>query len=78
MNVPLEDFATTDKRIPMRDLIAGLQETLHRNHQKILVAARLEWERSYGGCDPTNGCVSIRITPARNKRRARRVVSGLN
>jgi hypothetical protein len=78
MNVPLEEFATADKRIPMRDLIAGLQQTLQRNHLKILEAARKDWERTYGSCDPTNGCATVRITPGRKRKRPRAVVTGLN
>jgi hypothetical protein len=78
MSVPLEEFAATDKRIPMRELIAGLQQTLHRNHQKILEAARNDWERTYGACDPTDSCASIRITGGAKRKRQRAVISGLN
>ena len=77
MNALLEDFATVDKRIPMRDLIAGLQQTLQRNHKKILEAARQDWNQTYGAVDPANGCVSIQITPAKKTARRPRI-SGLN
>lgn len=78
MVVALEDYKTGDKRMPMKELIAGLQETLRRNHEKILEAARHDWQRTYGSCDPADACASIRITAAPKRKRRARVVSGLN
>lgn len=78
MSVALEEFAAADKQIPMRELIAGLQQTLQRNHQKILEAARRDWERIHGDSDPTASCATVRITRAAKRKRQRPVVSGLN
>jgi hypothetical protein len=64
MTAAIEDFSATDKRIPMRDLVAALQETLRRNHQNILEAARSDWESSYGACDASDSCVTIRVATA--------------
>lgn len=64
MNVALEDCVVARKDVPMRELIAHLQQTLARNHQKILDAARSDWERrSSIGQDPSDACVSLRIGP---------------
>lgn len=77
MNVPLEAVASVDKSVPMREVIANLQQTLQRNHQKILAAARHDWEQTYGRVDPTTACVSIRITTKKTRKLAPSV-SGLN
>lgn len=72
MTAAIEDyFPTTDKRIPMGVLIAGLQDTLRRNHEKILEAARSDWQNSYGACDPSDACVTIRIAAAGSQEKRR-------
>jgi hypothetical protein len=71
MSALIDEFVAADKRIPMRELIAGLQETLQRNHLKILAAARSDWERKRAGQDPSDACVTVRIAPQRKtKKRA--------
>ena len=59
----IEDCLATNKRIPMRDLVAALQETLRRNHLKILEAARSDWQSGYGASDPSDSCATVRIVP---------------
>ena len=72
MNVPLEEYAAADKNVPMRELVANLQQTLARNHQKILAAALSDWEQKYSGRDPSDACVSVRIAaPAPRTRKAK-------
>ena len=72
MNVCLEEFAAADKYVPMRDLVANLQQTLERNHQKILAAALSDWERKYAGRDPSDACASVHIAvPAKRSRKAK-------
>ncbi len=78
MNVPLEEFPPADKRIPMRELIEGLQRTLARNHEKILDAARRDWERHHSAGDPSDACASIRITSRRKAKRGAVHITGLN
>ena len=70
MSVSLENYATSDHRLPMRDVVAALQQTLQRNHLKILEAARRDWEQKHTGADASDSCVSIRIGAA--SRRARK------
>ena len=69
MNVSLEEFFAADKHVPMRDLVAGLQQTLERNHQKILAAALSDWEQKYAGRDPSDACASVHIAPTPKRTR---------
>ena len=69
MNLPLEDLTAADKHVPVRELVANLQQTLERNHQKILAAALSDWQRKYAGCDPSDACASVRIAPAKKPTR---------
>ena len=64
MNVLLEEVTAFDKHVPMRDLVARLQQTLERNHQKILAAALSDWQGRYAGKDPSDACASVHIIPA--------------
>ncbi len=76
MTVSLESCAAPDKRIPMRDIIASLQQTLHRNHLKILEAARSDWESKYGQTDASDACASIHIAaPVAGRRRRTRTAA---
>lgn len=77
MTPAIDDFVAPDKRIPMRELIAGLQETLQRNHLKILEAARSDWASKYSAGDPSDACVTIRVANRREvkKRGAKRTVA---
>lgn len=74
MSVSLEDYTTRDKGLPMRDVVAGLQQTLQRNHLKILEAARRDWEQKHMGIDPSDSCASIHIAKMtrRTKKPARK------
>ena len=71
MNVPLEEVAAFDKQVPMRELVATLQQTLERNHQKILAAALSDWERKYAGRDPSDACASGHIAAPASRGRKR-------
>ena len=69
MNLPLEEMPAADKHVPMRELVANLQQTLARNHQKILAAASSDWERKYAGRDPSDACASVHIAAAPKRAR---------
>lgn len=72
MHVPLEEYAAADKNVPMRELVANLQQTLERNHQKILAAALSDWQRKYAGRDPSDACASVHIAaPAPRTRKVK-------
>lgn len=40
----------------------GLQQTLHQKYRRILQAAGAEWERRFAGREPSDACVSVRIS----------------
>lgn len=50
------------------ELTAGLRNALEGKYGRILQAARREWERSFAGSDPSNACVSVRISGTNGRR----------
>jgi hypothetical protein len=48
--------------IDSRRLIAGLRHALDVNYARVLDAGRGQWERYFEGNDPSDACVSVRIT----------------
>jgi len=48
--------------IDSRRLIAGLKHALDLNYARVLDSARQQWERNFAGKDPSDVCVSVRIT----------------
>jgi hypothetical protein len=48
--------------IDSRRLIAGLRHALDVNYARVLDAGRSHWERYFEGNDPSDACVSVRIT----------------
>ena len=61
MNIPLTSTDVTDIRTTDRQLINGLQHTLHANYDRLLQAAKKEWESKFAGSDPSDACVTVRI-----------------
>ena len=60
MDTPLK---THDSNfIDSRRLIAGLKHALDLNYARVLDSARQQWERNFAGKDPSDACVSVRIT----------------
>ena len=51
-----------DHIIDSRRLITGLRQALDVNYARVLDAARAQWERHFEGSDPSDACVSVRIT----------------
>ena len=52
----------SDSIIDSRRLITGLRHALDVNYARVLDAARTQWERCFEGNDPSDACVSVRIT----------------
>lgn len=52
----------SDNVIDSRRLIAGLRHALDVNYVRILAGAQAKWETAYAGNDPSDACVSVRIT----------------
>ena len=54
--------AIQDNIIDNRRLITGLRNALDMNYARVLASARTQWERNFEGKDPSDACVSVRIT----------------
>ena len=52
----------SDSIIDSRRLITGLRRALDVNYARVLSTAREQWERHFEGNDPSDACVSVRIT----------------
>ena len=44
------------------DLTAPLRQALDQKYGQVVDAARKHWERNFGGKDPSDSCVSVRIS----------------
>ncbi len=62
MNAAEQTFALNDIIIDSRRLIAGLHQALDVNYARVLAAAQERWERNLANNDPSNACVSVRIS----------------
>jgi hypothetical protein len=52
----------TDTVIDSHRLIAGLRQALDMNYARVLAAAQTRWEAHFAGNDPSDACVSVRIS----------------
>ncbi|PZR76379.1 MAG: hypothetical protein DLM73_02745 [Chthoniobacterales bacterium] len=48
--------------IDSRRLISGLRQVLDMNYVRVLAGASERWDRNFAGKDPSDGCVSVRIS----------------
>jgi hypothetical protein len=51
-----------DTVIDSHRLIAGLRQALDLNYARVLAAAQSRWEAHFAGKDPSDACVSVRIS----------------
>lgn len=59
-----------EKRMPNRDAINGLRRALDLGYDRLREAARKEWERNFDGKDPSDACVSVRVSTGHSKQRS--------
>ena len=52
----------TDTVIDSRRLIAGLRQALDMNCARLLATAQTRWEQNFAGKDPSDACVTVRIS----------------
>ena len=52
----------SDDVIDSHRLISGLKHALDISYERVLATARSQWERNFEGNDPSDACVSVRIT----------------
>ncbi len=62
MNIPITSTDVTDVRTTDRHLINELRRTLDASYERLLEAARMKWESKFAGNDPSDACVTVRIT----------------
>ena len=74
MNYYLQTHDLLKGRATNGELITGLRSALDHSYSRIVKAAGDEWQRRFGGKDPSDSCVSVRISSGR-KGDARRLAS---
>jgi hypothetical protein len=52
----------SDNFIESRRLITGLKHALDVSYERVLAAGKERWERHFEGNDPSDACVTVRIT----------------
>ena len=53
---------TPGDRISLRDSIENLRQALDLGYARLRERARNDWERNFAGFDPSDACVSVRVT----------------
>ena len=56
-----EKSALFQRELATLEVIAGLQQALDLKYRRLCEAARSDWERLFGGKDPADACVSVRV-----------------
>jgi len=51
-----------------RRLIDALRQALDSNYSRLLETAQQQWERNFSGKDPSDACVSVRVTSGDSQR----------
>jgi hypothetical protein len=62
MHTELEKRAALHKQMIKLEMIEELRHALDRNYRRALKAARADWERLFASKDPSDACVSVRVT----------------
>ena len=62
MKTSQQTRAISDNIIDSHRLITGLRNALDMNYARVLASARTQWERNFEGKDPSDACVSVRIS----------------
>ena len=62
MNASQQTPALCDSIIDSHRLISGLRQALDVNYGRVLASAKARWERDFESTDPSNACVSVRVT----------------
>ncbi len=63
MKDSLQESAAVRECIGHREMAHGLQQVLARKYSRLLHAAAAEWESRFAHNDPSDACVSVRISP---------------
>ena len=64
MNTHLQTFHRANTHTHDQQLINGLRTALRMKYGEVLAGAQVRWQRLYGANDPSDACVSVRISSA--------------
>jgi hypothetical protein len=62
MNTSQQTRTISDNIVDSRRLINGLRQALDMNYTRVVAAATTQWERNFAGKDPSDACVTVRIS----------------
>ena len=65
MKADILSYRPSNQRTTDRQLTAGLRKNLEGKYTCVLQAAKDEWERCFGSNDPSDACVTVRISESR-------------
>jgi hypothetical protein len=68
MNRSSQAQTLSDNFIDSRRLITVLRHALDVSYERVLEAGRERWERCFEENDPSNACVSVRVTSGDSER----------
>jgi hypothetical protein len=54
--------ALSETVIDSHRLITGLRHALDVNYARVLASAQEQWDRNFAGKDPSDACVTVRIS----------------
>ena len=66
MNYYLQTHDLLNGHATNGELIIGLRTALDQSYSRVVKAASDEWQRRFGGKDPSDSCVSVRISSGGN------------
>lgn len=62
MNTVESTSALSETIINSHRLITGLKHALDVNYARALATAQIRWEQNFAGKDPSDSCVTVRIS----------------
>jgi hypothetical protein len=71
VNYYLQTHDLLKGRATNRELITGLRSALDQSYSRMLKAASDKWQRQFGGKEPSDSCVSVRISSGRPPQESR-------
>ncbi len=57
-----QTYTLPDPVTDTRRLIEGLRQALDMNYARVLATAQTRWEQNFAGKDPSDACVTVRIS----------------
>jgi hypothetical protein len=64
MSTGRQDGTAIQDQMIKLELTEGLQRAIDNNYRRMREIARREWESRFAGDDPSDACVTVRLSPA--------------